>query len=190
MKRLFIIHGWAGSSQDPLLAWIKEHATALGFEVTSLDMPGTETPTIGAWVNHLRSAVEYIEENTFFVTHSMGAQALLRYLQEPDGIALGGAVLIAPFTKLTGLQSEEEKNIARPWEENPIDWNKVRANGGKYVSIFSDNDHLVSLAENSEVFAKQLNSKIVVEQGKGHFTDGDGVASLASAIDALKEISA
>lgn len=190
MKRLFIIHGWAGNSQEPLLAWLKEQATALGFEVTSLDMPGSATPTIGAWVNHLRSTIEYIDENTFFITHSMGAQALLRYLQEPDGVALGGAVLIAPWTTLTGIDSSEDQNIARPWLENPIDWNKVRANGGKFVSIFSDNDLLVPLAANSEVFAKQLNSKIITEIGKGHFTEGNGITTLGSAVEALKEISA
>ncbi len=188
MKRLFIVHGWDGSSSEPLMAWLKGEGTAAGFETVALEMPGSATPTIGAWVNHLKSTIEYIDENTFFICHSIGAQTLLRYLQEPDGVTLGGAVFIAPWMTLTGIDSEDDKNVARPWLENPIDWNKVKAAGGKYISIFSDNDAFVPLKENSEFFAEKLGSKIVVETGKGHFSPKD-VSLLPSATQALTEIS-
>lgn len=190
MKRLFIIHGWGGSPSEPLMTWLKEQGTALGFETVALDMPGSATPTIGAWVNHIRASIEYIDENTFFICHSIGAQALLRYLQEPDGVVLGGAVFIAPWTTLTGISTPADQDVARPWMENPIDWNKVKAAGGVYVSIFSDNDPYVPFPENSMFFADKLGSRIVTETAMGHFTAESGVKELPSAISTLQEISA
>jgi uncharacterized protein len=188
MKRLFIIHGWGGNPSEPLFAWLKTEAEKLGFEIKVPAMPGTETPTIGAWVNTVRDTAEYIDENTFFIGHSIGAQAILRYLQEPDGINLGGVVFIAPWMTVTGLESDEERSVARPWMENPIDFTKVKQYLKTTVAIFSDNDAFVPLAENSEFFTKALAPEVIVESGKGHFNEGNGVVELPSALDALKRV--
>ncbi len=48
---------------------------------------------------------------------------------------------------------------------------------GKIVSIFSDNDEFVPL-NNLKKFEKILGSKIILEKGKGHFTDFDSVNGL------------
>jgi len=189
MKRLFIVHGWEGNSREPLIAWLGAGGKKLGFETTLLDMPNTMSPTIDAWVNHLESVVMYPDEKTFFIGHSMGCQAIFRYLQSPEIAEAGGVVCIAPWLTLTNMHTDEEKTIARPWLENPINFFHIKKIVKKVSVIFSDNDQFVSLTENKDMFAAKLDPTIIVEQGKGHFYESDGVTELSSAIEELKKIS-
>ena len=192
MKRLYIVHGWSGSPQEPLLVWLKEQAVLKGFEVVVPDMPLSDTPNINNWVNHLKDVLGYIDEHTYVIAHSIGSQAVLRYLQDPDGVELGGAIFIAPWLTLTGLDSAEDRDITRPWIENPIDFNKIKKlvrSPEQFVTIFSDNDAYVPLTENRDAFTSKLNSKIIVEHEKGHFSAEDGVSTLPSALTELERIS-
>ena len=94
------------------------------------------------------------------------------------GSQVGGAILIAPAFQIADLETEEDKDIARPWIDRPIDFASIRNMGGKFVTIFSDNDQTVILEPNKEVIEKGLAQKIVIEQGKGHFTKDDGIVEL------------
>ena len=179
MKRLFIVHGWDGSSQEPLIAWLGKTGTEAGFETVVLDMPNPAVPTIDAWTKHLEDNVYYVDQDTYFIGHSIGCQAILRYLEMNKGSQLGGAIFIAPWLQVAGLETQEEQDIARPWVDRPIDFASIRAMGGKFVAIFSDNDTFVPLQVNKEALEKALNPKVIVEQGKGHFSEKDGVSSLA-----------
>ncbi|MES2314642.1 MAG: alpha/beta fold hydrolase [Patescibacteria group bacterium] len=178
MKRLFIVHGWDGSSKEPMIAWVGKVGSELGFETTVLDMPNTGVPTIDAWTKHLEDNVYYVDQDTYFVGHSLGCQAILRYLEMNKGSTLGGVVLIAPAFVIADLETQEDKDIARPWVDRPIDFTSIRNMNGKFVTIFSDNDASVPLEANKEIIEKGLAGKIVVEQGKGHFTQEDGVTEL------------
>jgi len=178
MKRLFIVHGWGGSSQESLIAWLGKVGVEAGFETVVLDMPNTNVPTIDAWTKHLEDTVYYVDQDTYFVGHSIGCQAILRYLEMNKGSQLGGAIFIAPWLQVTGLDTQEEQDIARPWVDRPIDFASIRAMGGKFTTIFSDNDTFVPLEINKTAFEKALNPKVIIEQGKGHFSAEDGVTSL------------
>jgi len=186
MKRLIIVHGWNGSSQEPLISWLGKIGTEAGFETTVLDMPNPGVPTINAWTKHLEDNVYYVDQDTYFIGHSMGCQAILRYLEMNKGSKLGGAILIAPFlAQLTGLKNQEEEDIARPWIERPIDFAAIRAMGGKFVTIFSDNDKFAPLEANKSAFEKALNPQIIIEHSKGHFSEDDAVVELPSVGEAL-----
>lgn len=186
MKRLIIVHGWDGSSKEPLISWLGKIGTEAGFETTVLDMPNPSVPTIDAWTKHLEDNVYYVDQDTYFIGHSMGCQAILRYLEMNKGSELGGLILIAPFiSQLTGLETQEDQDIARPWLERPIDFMNIRKMSSKFVTIFSDNDKFVPLETNKEAFEKALNPKIIVESGKGHFSEKDGVTEIQSVLEAL-----
>jgi predicted alpha/beta hydrolase family esterase len=188
-KRLFIIHGWGGSSSEPMIAWLGEEGRKLGFETTVLDMPNPHSPTIDAWVNHIESVVMYPDENTYFIGHSMGCQAILRYIQAPEITAVGGVICIAPFLVLTNMNTEEEKDIARPWLENPINFSQIKKVLKHVTLIFSDDDEDVPLEQNKELFIQKFSPTIIVEQNKGHFTDSDGVKDLPVVLEELKKMS-
>jgi uncharacterized protein len=192
MKKVFIIHSWGGSPEEGIHKYLRSQLEAKGFEVSVPEMPNTDSPEIDAWTEHLNSLAPNPDDDTYFVGHSVGCQTILRYLEKlPENQKVGGVVMIAPWMHLldTAYENpEEEKEIAKPWLETPIDWEKVKTHTNKFVAIFSDNDFCVPLSD-KEIFKELLGAKIMVEDNKGHFTEETGVTEMPSALNALSEMS-
>lgn len=188
-KRVFIIHGWDGYPEEGWFPWLKRELESRDFEVQVPAMPDAAEPKIDIWIPHLAQLVAKPGEQTFFVGHSIGCQTILRYLESlPASKRVGGAVFVAGWFVLSDLETEEEKIIGRPWIETPIDFAKVRGILKGNVAIFSDDDPVVPLEENKKRFEACLGSKIIVENGKGHLSGGDGVTELHSALKAILEM--
>lgn len=184
--KAYIIHGWRGSPEEGWLSWLKKELEKRGFKVKSLAMPNTNEPKIKKWLDHL-SKIAKPDENTMMVGHSMGCQAILRYLEKlPKDIKIRAAIFVASFVNLTdkAFEDEEDRKIAKPWLETPIDFEKVKKHCDNFITIFSDNDPYVPLSD-SKIFKDRLNAKIIIEKNKGHFTEEDEIFSLPIV---LKEI--
>ena len=180
MTKAIIVHGWDGSPDEPLHQWLKKQLEEKGWEVEVPEMPNPEEPKIEDWVSKL---YDYsIDENTYFIGHSIGCQAIMRYLDRIDG-KLGGLVFIAPWTHLTGLE-EGEQEIAAPWLETAIDFDRVKEKTSKIACIFSDNDPYVPVTEH-EVFELMLDAETVVLKKKGHFTQEDNVTELQVVLEKI-----
>jgi len=182
MTKAVIVHGWDGSPNEPLNQWLKKQLEEKGWEVEIPKMPNPEAPTIEGWVSKL---YDYsIDENTYFIGHSIGCQAIMRYLDRIDG-KVGGLIFMAPWTQVQGLEKEEgSQEIAAPWLETSIDFDRVKEKTNKIVCIFSDNDPYVPLTE-KEVFELMLDAETVVLEKKGHFTEEDGVKELHIVLEKL-----
>ncbi|MBI2676970.1 MAG: DUF1749 domain-containing protein [Candidatus Yanofskybacteria bacterium] len=190
-KKVYIIHGWDGSPKEPMLQWLKVSLEEKGYEVFVPEMPEPAVPKIESWVGKLKDVV-IPEKETIFIGHSIGCQAVLRYLEMlNENIKIAGLVLIAPWMELDRQTLEEEGQevveVAKPWMETPIDFQKVKARVGKVVAIFSDNDPFVPLSQ-KDLFEKELGAEIIIENDKGHFTVSDGVDNLPSALKAVTEL--
>ena len=188
-KRVFIIHGWDGYPENCWFPWLKKELEAKGFLVFAPAMPNPEAPEIKSWVSHLNSVVKEPDENTYFVGHSIGCQIILRYLEQlPSEIKIGGVVCVAGFFRLLYLETEEEKELAKPWLETKIDFEKIKTHTNKIIAIFSDNDPDVDLGD-KELFEKHLNATTFVEHNKGHFSDDAGIKDLPVLLEELLKIS-
>ena len=184
-KRVFIIHGWGGSPDEPLYKWLKLKLEKSGFKVVVPEMPNPEKPEIEAWISRLEEILGTPDESTILVGHSIGCQAILRYLEKLNPTSkIGGIVFIAPWLTLSNLESDEDWRTADPWLNTPIRETDVIKHTPKITAIFSDNDSYVP-SENIELFKRRFNAEIVVEHGKGHFTTDDGVEKLESALNAI-----
>lgn len=161
-KRIFIIHGWGGAANKEWFPWLKRELGNKDYNAVVPNMPNSEEPKIKEWVSYLAGLVGKPDKNLYFVGHSVGCQTILRYLETLKNRKVGGIVLVAPWLKLTGLETKEEKEIARPWLETPIDFDKVKKTTDKIAAIFSDNDPFVPLEENKRLFEEKLNAKIIV----------------------------
>ncbi|MDP2598322.1 MAG: alpha/beta hydrolase [Candidatus Liptonbacteria bacterium] len=186
--QVYIIHGWEGSPKEPMLRWLKSSLEKKSYGVAVPAMPNPGVPKIKAWVGKLAKTVSP-DRNTILVGHSIGCQAILRYLQAlPPGKKIRGVVLIAPWMKLAEETMEEEgeevMDIARPWLETPIDFKKIKKRAGRIVAIFSDNDYYVPLDQKA-FFKKRLGAKVIMERNKGHFAVRDGTKKLPSALRAI-----
>ena len=187
-KRVFIVHGWAGYPEEGWFPWLKRELEARGFMVEVPAMPDSDTPKIETWIPHLAKVVGQPDENTYFVGHSVGCQAIIRYLQTlPADTKIGGAVFVAGFYNLRNLETEEEKQIAGPWLNEPRDDKKIRNIVNKAIAIFSDNDPFV-LEENQQSWKELVGAKIIIEHKKGHFSGSDGVKELPSALQGILEL--
>ena len=187
MKRIFIIHGWDGHPEEGWFPWLKEELEKKSFEVIVPEMPNSEEPEIKSWVTHLSEQVGQADENTFFVGHSIGCQTILRYLETLNQeIKVGGAIFVAGWLNLLPAAVEEEgaEEIAKPWLETVIDWDKIKLHSDKFTVILSDDDPFVPISD-AEIFKEKLNAKVIIESGQGHFSGEDEVNELSIALETL-----
>src|SRR3989338_2384963 len=125
MKNVYLIHGWDFDSKMHWYPWLEDELTKKGFNVVSFDMPNTENPKIEEWVGFLESKIKDVDEETYFVGHSVVCQTILRFLEKlHKNKRIAGCVFVAPWFDLINLGSEEIK-IAHPWTSTKIDFSRV-----------------------------------------------------------------
>lgn len=184
-KRVYIIHGWEGYPEEGWFPWLKRELEAHGFEVHVPQMPDASNPRIQNWVPAVAKIVGKPDKNTYLVGHSMGCQTIMRYLERVSPQKIGGAIFVAGFFNLPNLETEEEKKIAKPWLETPINMDKVKRTTKNFVLVLSDDDRDVPMEESKTHFRQKLGPKIIIEHNKGHFTAGDGVTELPAVLEEL-----
>jgi len=175
MKKVYLIHGWGGSSKGGWFDSLKQQLFKKGINIKAFDMPNTNCPKIDKWVGFLEKNINFkdIGEETYFVGHSIGCQAILRFLEKlPQNAKIGGCIFIAGWFNLTNeaYESEEDRKIAKPWLETPINFDKVKSHCNNFLAIFSDDDPLVPLSD-ADLFKEKLNARILVKKKQGHFNE-------------------
>jgi len=95
-KKIFIIHGWSSFPEDCWFPWLKSELEKRNFSVTVPQMPNPDNPEINSWVTHLKNVVGELNEETYFIGHSIGCQAIMRFI-EKENKKIGGAVFVAGF---------------------------------------------------------------------------------------------
>ncbi len=189
MKKVFIIHGWDGYPDEGWFPWLKSELEKRGFEVFLPVMPNSSEPKINEWVLYLKKLVGMPNEEIFFVGHSIGCQTIMRYLETlPKNAKVGGVVFVAGWITLKGLKTKEEREIAKPWLEKPINYTKVKEGSKSFIAIMSDNDPFVPLSD-SRTFKEKLNAEIIIEKNKGHFSGSDNVNELPIVLNSFLRIS-
>lgn len=189
MPRVFIIHGWGGYPGEAWFPWLKKELEERGFEVTVPQMPDADEPKIEKWVSFLASLVGAPDADTYLVGHSIGVQAILRYLESADH-PVGGVLAVAGFFALLpgSLDNPEEEHIIKPWETTSIDTDKVKQNAGKMAAIFSDNDRYVPL-ENETRFKEAFGCQTIVLSGRGHMGGSDQAEIMPEILEAFESLS-
>lgn len=180
-KRVIIIHQWMAGANGDWRPWLKGELQKRGYEVAVPEMPDIDTPVIEKWVNRIAEIVGKPDANTYFVGHSIGCQAILRYLETID-TQVGGAVFVAGWFNLENLEDKETEDIAKPWIETPISLEKVKKVLPKSTLIISDNDPFGCFEENRSKFA-ELGSKIVTIHNAGHISAEEGYSELPEIIN-------
>lgn len=183
MKRVFLIHGWDGRSDNHWFPYLTWELKADGFDVSLPQMPNAAEPKVEEWLTFLKGYVGKPDKDTYFIGHSLGCIAVARYLAAlPKTAKVGGCVFVAGFSGRLEIPEIVE------FYSLPFSAKKAKAHGGDFTMIFSDNDPYVPMEKSLE-FAKELGAKTILERGKGHFTTKNGVTALPSALSALRKMS-
>lgn len=169
MNRIFLIHGWGGSPESDWFVWAKQELEKRGYEVFVPEMPDTEHPKIELWLKKLSETVKTSRPDDILIGHSIGTLTVIRYLQTlNDNQKVQKVILVAPWQTLT-LDESEDPEVAKPWQEENIDYEKVKTKAGKFIAIFSKDDPSVPFEDNKKYFQEKLNPEIIIKDGMGHF---------------------
>ncbi|OHA18757.1 MAG: hypothetical protein A2664_04595 [Candidatus Taylorbacteria bacterium RIFCSPHIGHO2_01_FULL_46_22b] len=183
MKRVFLIHGWEGTPQNHWFPWLTHALVDHDFTVFVPTMPNTMHPKFSEWLAELARVVGVPDKDTYFVGHSLGCITIVRYIEQiSPNVKIGGCVFVAGFSNDLDLPEISE------FVSTPVDFGKVKSHLGTAVTIYSDNDEYISVAESKD-FSKKLGAKEIFEKGQGHFCMSDGVTELPSALNAILEFS-
>jgi len=170
MKKIYLIHGWGGDSRGGWFDSLREELSERKNLVIAFDIPNTQNPKIEEWVGFLQKNIKELDKNTFFIGHSIGCQTIMRYLETlPENTKVGGSIFVAGWFNLKEETWDEEytKEIAKPWIEEKINFEKIKKHCKNFLAIFSDNDPYVPLSD-IELFKKNLNARIMIEKNQGH----------------------
>ena len=189
MNRIYIVHCWGGTKEDGWYPWLDKKISNMDNEVIRFNMPNTANPIINDWVETLDSIVDKIDEHTFFIGHSIGCQTIMRYLETKNVKKIGGILFVAPWLDLLPKAIEDEKsyNIAYPWINTPIDFNKIKRITNNINCIFSNDDYFVSLEQEKE-FRDKLDADTIIVSNKGHISQDDNVYELQEILDLSKKM--
>lgn len=189
MRTVYLVHCWGGASLDGWYPWIKDKLSNGDIKVVTFDMPNTESPKIKDWVNRLEEKVLDLDENTYFLGHSIGCQTIMRYLENKNVNKIGGILFVTPWLELLpyAISDEESYKIAYPWLNTPINFGDIKKLTNNITCIFSDNDYFVSLSQR-EKFKEILNAKIVTVKNKGHISMEDGIYELDEILEEMNLI--
>jgi predicted alpha/beta hydrolase family esterase len=186
MKKLYLIHGWGGSpTSEGWFGWLAHECKKRKIQIEIPEMPDSENPTISRWVGHLNKVCK-VDEETYFVGHSIGCQTIMRFLEKlPKERKVAGVGFVAGFFDLleTAWVAEdeagiaEEKAIAKPWIETSINLDAVKGHTSNIIAIFSDDDPCVSVS-NAKIFKDKLKAKTVIKHHEEHFNTTQEIPEL------------
>lgn len=180
-NRLFIIHGWEAFPEANWFPWLKQEAQKIGFIVNVPSMPNTNKPEEKEWVLYLQKLVGQCDENTYFVGHSLGVIAILRFLEKLSSVEkVGGIILVAGFSEK--IMFPELNNFF----VQSVNYSFIKEKVKNIVAIHSDNDPFVPL-EFGKKFEKNFGAELIIMPNSDHLNAGDGSFRLPIALEKLKE---
>jgi len=175
MKKIYLVHCWGGTVNDGWYPWLKKELDKYNVEVIMENMPNTEKPIIKEWISKLDRVVDILNEDIFFIGHSIGCQTIMRFLETKETTKIGGILFVAPWLDLLPNEMDEESNkIAYEWINTSINFDKIRQFTNNIIAIFSNDDYFVSV-ENELQFKNKLDAKTIMLENKGHISQDDNI---------------
>lgn len=185
LERLCIIPRWGGGPDHDYYPWLRRELAARGrfAEVISPEMPNPGEPTVTAWPARIAEALgddPQVLARTVVLGHSVGCQAVLRYLAAlPAGTRIAGALLVAAW-----FWVDRPWPTIVPWMEAPLDLAAARAACPRFVALISDDDPFTSDHEgNRRALEERLGARVRLAPGGKHFNAAEEPAVLSALLD-------
>lgn len=168
-KKIIFVHGYglgAPLAPDDWPSWLAQEVKKYGFDFQLLLMPDPVYPEVNEWLTFLEKQKIKVDNDTYFVGHSLGCITIARFLEKlPLKNIAGGCIFISGFCSLPQLP------LLAVFCDLPLDYAKVKKQAKEFVMIISDDDHIIPPASSKELGDK-LGARIIMEHGQGHFTTG------------------
>ena len=182
MHQIFVLHGYSASIDDHWFLDLKHQIEDEHTTVTLIPFPDSENPDVDAWQKVLDQQIPKVDENTYFVAHSLGVITLLHFLQRHDYQNIGGMILVSGFSGLISDSSVLNSYIMK----SKVDTNYFKGIKKKLVYL-SDNDDLVPPKLTIEL-AKEIDAPYITVHNGGHFLGREGYTKFPQVVNSLKEM--
>ena len=182
MRQIFVLHGYSASINDHWFLDLKHQIEDEHTAVTLIPFPDSEHPDVDAWQKVLDEQIPNVNENTYFVAHSLGVITLLHFLQRHDYQHIGGMILVSGFSGPLSDISPLDAYIVK----SKVDTNYFKDMKKKLVYL-SDNDDLVPPKLTVQL-AKDIDAPYVIVPNGGHFLGREGYTAFPQVVNSLKEM--
>ncbi|NUF23268.1 serine hydrolase family protein [Acinetobacter oleivorans] len=182
MRQIFVLHGYSASIDDHWFLDLKHQIEDEHTTVTLIPFPDSEHPDVEAWQKVLDQQIPKVDENTYFVAHSLGVITLLHFLQRHEYQNIGGMILVSGFSGFISDSSVLNSYITK----SKVDTNDFKGIKKKLVYL-SDNDDLVPPKLTIEL-AKEIDAPYITVPNGGHFLGREGYTKFPQLVDSLKEM--
>jgi len=158
-NNILIIHGFESNSKEHWFMRFKEKFEKLGYKVFVPDMPGAFFPKKDEWIKRISDFKP--DGNWILIGHSLGGDAILRYLEIADKKVAEVLLIATPYEsmKFGAIENFFEKGF---------DWDAIKNKSDKIIVINEDNDPAVPL-EHGRQLSRQLGCQLIVRPGYVHF---------------------
>lgn len=156
----------------------------MGIYACALSTPNPNHPRQDEWIKEIGRHVERNKKDKIYlVGHSLGAPAILRYLEKTRLGNVKGIILVSgPVFKT------KTKEVAH-FLSKPFDFKKIKSKVGNILVIHGSNDRVVSIKQ-GQILAQELDAKLVVVKNGKHLNGSAGWYSLPQALAGLKQMMA
>ena len=178
MSTVIFVPRWGGTAESDWLPRVRAGLRAPSLVVELAPDPGAPTPR--ACVDRLRAEIGADTlADTVLVGHSVGCQALLRWLATlPEGSGARATLLVAPWRTV-----DEPWPSLLPWLA-PVDLERARRAAGTVRALVSDDDPFTADDRATRAWLERdLGARVRVVSGGRHFNRADEpevVAALAA----------
>lgn len=180
MRQIFVLHGYSASIDDHWFLDLKHQIEDENTTVTLIPFPDSENPDAEAWQKVLDQNIPVVNENTYFVAHSLGVITLLHFLQKHDYQNIGGMILVSGFSGPISDFSPLDAYITK----SKVNTNYFK-NIKKKLVYLSDNDDLVPPKLTIEL-AKEIDAPYITVPNGGHFLGREGYTTFPQVVNSLK----
>lgn len=171
MKKVFFIHGFSGVPNGGWIPWLLKELSVRGVYATALPMPNPKKPVVSEWIEEINHALSNaLEDEIYLIGHSLGATAILRYLEIlPKDKKIAGVLLISGL--ISPLEPDNAMSNYRAIDSfvvPDIDLLKVKPNSEKFTVFQSIDDPAVPYTHGEKI-SKELECQLVTVNKGGHF---------------------
>lgn len=181
-----------GTSTRDWMPWIKRELGKKKIKVYIPDMPNTEEPEVDKWIEHISKVVGKPDKNTILIGHSLGGNAILRYLQQmKSGQKVGAAIIVASWLnrRKGKFRTPARRKMMSPWFKTPLYFNRIAKHSESFTALYSDDDRYVPKSA-AQILKKKLGAKRIIAHHQLHFDQTKNLFVLKEILYSVDKIKA
>ncbi|MCB9798977.1 class I tRNA ligase family protein [Candidatus Nomurabacteria bacterium] len=173
------LHAWGSGSQAQYHPWIDNMLENTGVVSVTPELPDTENPQFGDWLEAAIQALTEETSQTVVTGRSLGCWTALKLAEDHEFQKL---ILVAPTTPIDAWYKKVEDklnmSLAKAFVADNVDLKKVSKNVGEIVVFLSLDDPYIPVEETKAYFEEHFDRvRVIVQRGAGHFDDEHGYAT-------------